>query len=315
MRIIILLQKIEWINNLKILGILAVILGHIASPLGGFIYSWHMPLFFILAAFFIKFDLTFKEFVKKDFKRIMIPYFIFAIFGLFVETLKRLVLHRDSLDYVHELQGIFLWMNEQTLSHTYAFVLWFLPALFFSRLFLFIINKYIESLSMQILVITILFLCSFYINLPFSIDNGLNAIIFLFIGNLFYKSYQDNKFLYLLPIICIIIYLTFGIPNLDMASKYYSNIFVNVLWAISVVFIIIVLIKKINYSNKLLSMWGSNTMLLFIIHPYTNNIAYLVVEKLHFGDWYLKFFISLILLQFVLLLKLKFENKGIFKYV
>jgi len=50
-------------------------------------------------------------------------------------------------------------------------------------------------------------------------------------------------------------------------------------------------------------------------HPYTNNIAYIVVEKLHFGDWYLNFFISLVLLQGVLFIKQKFENKGIFRYV
>ena len=56
-------------------------------------------------------------------------------------------------------------------------------------------------------------------------------------------------------------------------------------------------------------------MLLFIIHPYTNNIAYIIVEKLHFGDWYLKFFISIVFLQCVLFIKKRFDNKGIFKYV
>jgi len=56
-------------------------------------------------------------------------------------------------------------------------------------------------------------------------------------------------------------------------------------------------------------------MLLFIIHPYTNNIAHIIIEKLHFGDWYLKLFISLLLLQIVLFIKSKFENRGIFKYV
>lgn len=56
-------------------------------------------------------------------------------------------------------------------------------------------------------------------------------------------------------------------------------------------------------------------MLLFIAHPYTNNIAHIVVEKLHFGDWYLKFFISIVLLQIILFIKQKFENRGVFKYV
>jgi hypothetical protein len=56
-------------------------------------------------------------------------------------------------------------------------------------------------------------------------------------------------------------------------------------------------------------------MLLFIMHPYTNNIAHIVVEKVQFGEWYLKFFISLMLLQIMLFIKQRFEDKGIFKYV
>jgi len=75
------------------------------------------------------------------------------------------------------------------------------------------------------------------------------------------------------------------------------------------------MLKKLDFKSKLLTTWGGNTMLLFIIHPYTNNIAHIVVEKLHFGDWYLKFFISLILLQCVLLIKQRFENRGVFRYV
>ena len=80
MRIIILQQKINWIDNLKAIGILAVILGHITSPFGTFIFSWHMPLFFILAGFFIKYEMSIKEFIIKEFKRLMMPYFVILPF-------------------------------------------------------------------------------------------------------------------------------------------------------------------------------------------------------------------------------------------
>ncbi len=101
-------NKLLWVDNFKNLGILAVILGHIASPLGGFIFSFHMPLFFIVAGFFIKFDLTFKEFVSKDFKRLVIPYFIFSVVGLGLEILKRYALHRNTVNLLDELQGVFI---------------------------------------------------------------------------------------------------------------------------------------------------------------------------------------------------------------
>ena len=127
-------ERIIWIDNLRVIGILAVILGHISSPLGNFIYSWHMPLFFLLAGFFLKHELSTKEFIVKDFTRLIIPYFIFAVLALIIETIKRAALNREGLDYLYELQGIFIWMDHPTLMNTYGFVLWFLPSLFFSRL-------------------------------------------------------------------------------------------------------------------------------------------------------------------------------------
>lgn len=308
-------EKLIWVDNLKAIGILAVVLGHIASPLSAFIYSWHMPLFFMIAGFFIKFDLRIKEFIIKDFKRLMVPYFIFVIIGLVVETLKRVALHRESLDYLHELQGIFLWMDEQSLMNTYAFVLWFLPALFFARVILVVIGKLVKDIFLQFLTVSILFGFSFLVQLPLGIDHSLNAILFLFLGSVFFRFYQDSKIMYLLPIVLVGLYITYGLPSLDMATKSYQNPVLNIVFAFSIVYTFILLLKKINYTSRLLTIWGGNTMLLFIIHPYTNNIAHIVVERLHFGDWYLKFFISLVLLHGILFIKQKFENRGIFKYV
>ena len=308
-------NKLVWVDNLKALGILAVVLGHIASPLGGLIFSWHMPLFFMIAGFFIKFDLSFKDFVSKDFKRLMIPYFIFAILGLILEIVKRYLLHRDSLNISDELQGIFIWMDMTSLIHTYAFVLWFLPVLFFAKIIFYLIHKFIVSLFLQFILISLLFALSFMFNLPFGFDNAMNALLFIFIGNLFYTCYQDNKLLYMLPFVLVGLYVFFGVPALDMATKNYSNVFINILFASSIIYTFIMLFKKINIDSNLLKIWGGNTMLLFIVHPYTNNIASIVVEKLHFGDWYLKFFISVVLLQIILFMKLKFENRGLFKYV
>jgi len=308
-------EKLNWVDNLKTIGILAVVLGHIASPFGTFIFSWHMPLFFIIAGFFIKHGVSIKEFVIKDFKRLMIPYFIFTIIGLVLESIKRVALHRESLDYLHELEGVFIWMDMSSLINSYAFVLWFLPALFFARVILMTINKLNKSLFIQFAIVSLLFGSSFLVQLPFGIDNSLNAILFLFLGSVFFRFYQENKILYLLPIVLVGLYIMYGLPSLDMATKSYQNIILNIVFSVSMVYTFILLFKKLNYTNNLLTIWGGNTMLLFIIHPYTNNIAHIVVEKIHFGDWYLKFFISLVLLQGILFIKQRFESRGVFKYV
>jgi len=306
--------NINWVDNLKFIGILAVILGHISSPFSSFIFAWHMPLFFIVAGFFINFTEDFKTFFLKSFKRLMLPYFIFSLIGLSIEIIKRNLLNRESIDILNELQGIFIYMDMESLINSYAFVLWFLPALFFAKLILYLIKNYVRNKIIQILVVLVLFLISFQVELPFGLDNALNGLIFIFIGNIYFDSYQDSKLLYVLPFIAIGIAFFF-IPALDMASKNYDNLFINIIFSISTIYLFIMMFKYLNITNSFLTTWGNNSMLLFIFHPYTNNVGHIFVEKLQFGDWYLKLLISLTLLQVLLYIKIKFENRGIFKYV
>tara|TARA_Y100000389_G_C17468154_1_gene527669 strand:- start:2396 stop:3220 length:825 start_codon:yes stop_codon:yes gene_type:complete len=274
-----------------------------------------MPLFFFLAGFFIKYDLSCKEFIKKDIKRLIVPYLIFTLVALIIESIKRLLLNREGLDYLHELKGIFIWMDYASLINTYGFVLWFLPALFFGRFIVYSINKEIKSVLTQTIVVCIIFYTSFFVNFFLGIDNALNAALYIFLGSIFFRFYQNDVRLYILPFILLGLTYYSGVPALDIASKYYENIIFNIVYSISIIFILISIIKKINYKSKLMTLWGSNTLLLFIIHPYTNNIGHIITDKLLFDGWYLKFFISLTILHIVILVKQRFINKGVFKYV
>ena len=74
---------------------------------------------------------------------------------------------------------------------------------------------------------------------------------------------QDKKVLYILPLVLVSLFFIMGIPSLDMASKNYSNIFLNILWAISMIYTLILLFKKVNYSNKLLTIWGGQYYVAF----------------------------------------------------
>ena len=309
-------QRVAWVDKLKAIGIISVVLGHIQSPFGFFIFSWHMPLFFFVSGFFISDKKSIKQFVKRDFARLMVPYFIFAILGFIFETLKRILLNRESLDYIFELRGIFVYMDYPNLINTYGFVLWFLPALFFGRLFVYIINKKIKSILVQSILVLFLFYISFPLDIFFGIDNALNSILFIFIGSIFYKYYQNEKKLYILPLIFPIIIFYFEVPALDMASKNFENITVNILFSMSLIYMLFKLLVNTSINSKLVTLWGSNTMILFIIHPYTNHIGHILFgNDILFGNWHLKFFISLVLLQIILYIKQRFTNRGIFKYV
>ncbi|HEM4571297.1 TPA: acyltransferase family protein [Streptococcus suis] len=45
--------RIQWIDNLKGIGILLVVLGHTSFPFKNYIFWIHMPLFFVLTGIII----------------------------------------------------------------------------------------------------------------------------------------------------------------------------------------------------------------------------------------------------------------------
>ncbi len=249
-------MKLEWVDTLKFVGIIAVIMGHIASPLGTFIFSWHMPLFFMLAGFFIKTDLSVDQFLEKDFKRLMVPYFIFACMGLMLETIKRLLLHRESLEFSNALSGVFIWMDMDTLIESYAFVLWFLPALFFARILTYLMLKSNIPLVFQWILVVISFIVSFYIQLPLAIDNAFNSFIFVYFGYFLFKLDNQAAYWPFMLLALVAIYLFNGIPKLNMSQKQYGNVLINIGWAVACIYLLIGAVKNINYSHRLIVLWG-----------------------------------------------------------
>lgn len=312
-------ERFDWIDYLKTIGILAVILGHTASPLGDFIYSWHMPLFFMLAGFFIKTDIPMRSFIEKDAKRLLIPYFIFAIFGVLIEAIKRVALNREGLDYLNEAFGVFLWMDMGSLSNTYALVLWFLPVLFFARLIVYLVHEQIHKGLRPFIMLT-MFYASFLVDLPFGVDNALNSVLFVYIGFLYYKNYKKARNWFILLSIVVGGYCLFfqSLPSLDLATKTYGLVYMNVLWACSFFVLLAFIFQVIKLPMALIKLnrfWAQNTMIIFIIHPYTNNFAYIFNEKLlgASGGWQYIFSISVSCLVSFVSIKVFLERKKVIK--
>ena len=271
----------------------------------------------MISGFFIKYDIPVKEYVVKNLKRIMIPYIIFSLLGLLAGWLKTLAPSREPLNLLFELKGIFFTMNMKDMLHTYAFVLWFLPTLFWSKIILYFIHKFTRNKILVSFITVLLFMISFKVELPFALDNAFNAILWVYMGFLIF-NYRDEKFMYAAPVGLALIWSIWSLPILDVATKNYSNIFHNLAFAGLLIISMIIVIKHIRFnklSRSVFSMWGQGTMLLFIAHVYTNNIAYIVGQRIPFGGWVLKFALSLVMLQVLLLIKSKFNNRGIFRYV
>lgn len=82
--------RIKWVDTAKALGIFLVFLGHLLSggslvaiELKKVIYSFHMPMYFILSGYVYKNDVKcFREYYKSKYKRILLPALILYLLSL-----------------------------------------------------------------------------------------------------------------------------------------------------------------------------------------------------------------------------------------
>jgi len=90
----------------RAIGIVLAVLGHtyhIPHNVYLFIFSFHMPFFFILSGFVYNADknqkMGFKLFATRKLSQYVIPYFIFGIMNLVFEIIWRLVVTKEVIDF------------------------------------------------------------------------------------------------------------------------------------------------------------------------------------------------------------------------
>ena len=290
------MTKVNWVDSLKGFAIILVVLGHIASPFSRLIYSFHMPLFFIASGFFLNPTNELKSEIIKSFKRLFKPFFIYLILGFIIEFLKRFYLDREQLK-LEDFIGALIYMDYDRLLGTYAFVLWFLPALFIGKTIIYLILKYSRFFLIEIALISIAFLIGYNFNFSLAIDDGLISAPYIFIGYYFYKNKDvlTNKttaVVLLIPL--LLISLVYGVPELNISTKYFESILINLLWTCALSFLLFIIFSGLKFNLKALEYLGINSLLIFLIHPYTNNIAYYAAS-----NYLLQLFISLSMLVLI----------------
>ena len=309
------------VNFLKGFGIIFVVFGHIASPLTNFIFAWHMPLFFFVSGFYIKTEESPVTFLKREGKKIFITFIIFALLGFFATYFRNIVLHRENQDIAKALLDTFLWMDMKHMNN-YGFVLWFLPALFWGRFISYTLLRYIKQKLAILLATVFIFAATIYFKtaLPFVIDLGMIAALWITVGYFVFNFWAQHivrywKYLVLVLPICL---LFLPLHTIDLSGRYFSSPAYNVLYSFIVLILLFVASHKVPHENKvsqLCSYLGKNSLFIFVFHPYTNNIAYLFVNRYFENIWYIKYAVSLCLIYLLLVLYRKYMSANIFKYV
>ena len=208
-------NRIEYIDIAKGIGILLVALAHadvtLFSPyLHRLIYSFHMPLFFFLSGYFFNPEISFFALLKKRFHTILKPYLV-TIF----------LIYMISLSFTNMRFATAIGRIAKSLYATGHYIdwvqLWFLPSLFITSLFSFLLyrlvlihisHRYLRwSFLLVMLAIGVYFINDFYpfsisllgkhyelYGLPFSLDLVLLTGFFYILGNEFRLALSDETF-------------------------------------------------------------------------------------------------------------------------
>ena len=280
---------------MKGIAIIAVIAGHVL-PLEShgriIIYSFHMPLFFIVAGYLYKPNTMYRKRFRADFFRLMIPYLVFAfcftIYLLIKETDKLYALKYSFIATVFGSSCNHLSLIWSTAPRIGA--AWFLPALFCCRqIFNLIYNhtKFVYIVIPCITVISIL-IDNYLINLPFALLPGISATIFYLIGYLVHSKTIEDKY-YLIfgfvGFVCWMVHIMYS--NMDMSFCYYGLYPVDVIgasFATAAIYFVSRWLSKYHI-GKVLGRIGEASLYIFCFHALEAEVK--PYQWLQLGDrWY-----------------------------
>lgn len=126
--------RYTWLDSLKGLGIVLVVLGH-ASTIGVLntsLYAFHMPLFFIISGLLFK-ERPLGETVARKARRLLVPYLVFALLTFAYWALVERRLRPGEYSVTGAFANIFL-ARGGIQNNPYNVVLWFLPCLFVTEI-------------------------------------------------------------------------------------------------------------------------------------------------------------------------------------
>ena len=196
-------QRLGWIDQARGFSIFLVVYGHNFPNLEGYIYSFHVPLFFFISGMFHPKTVTSSTVLKRA-KMIVLPYFCWAFilygFWYFIGRHygKSALLDLSPLKNV---LGIFYGQGGREYMD-WGIPIWFLLCLFV----VFIVYSLLQKIKSKplfyvavIATVSIGFLWSTYmsIHLPWSIDVAFVAISFYAFGNMLRETLPKLKGRYL----------------------------------------------------------------------------------------------------------------------
>lgn len=271
-------NRIGYLDVAKGIAIICVIIGHYDyRPLvQNIIFSFHMPIFFLLSGYFFK-NISWIDLIKKKSKQLIIPYILTSFGVVFSSIIWDMCFNVNNVK-LNILRWISasLYGSGNTYDTPYYIpqigAIWFLLALFFSLLIL----KFVIKHKYAYLEIGVIALIGYYSSkllwLPFSIQSAMVAAVYVYIGYILKSHKVLHSNMWKETILSAIIwgmYLVKGGGHLYLVTNYFQYGLIDIAASICACFVVIYIseiISKVNLFNKVLCFIGRNSLIILCFH-------------------------------------------------
>lgn len=271
------MKRILWIDVLKGLGIIFVIVGHaeIPSVLSHFLYSFHMPLFFLISGLTLKNknEIKFSKVIVSEGKKLLLPYLFFLLLSYIYAVIIRDYFFNqyNNIDFISPI------FNPDLLN----VALWFLPCLFITKTISLLILRIIKTKKalLVVLIIAFIFISLLSIDLVDSSDFRLFTAAFwgvcyslttyIITASNIEKYWRDltgiKKVVLQLLLVVLIISFYFLNPRVDMRSGIYGNPIIFIINAFLISSLLFIFSQNIE-NGRILRLLGKYSLFIMGTH-------------------------------------------------
>ncbi len=275
-------ERVRYFDIAKGVAIFCIIAGHMRNTIiNNFVFTFHVPIFFLISGYFLKSNRPFKEFVTKKYNQLIRPYIITCICVIVGVSLSNII-RTHSLE--HLVQDVKTWFiaslyGSGTIEYSSPFymkqigAIWFLLASFTAVV---IVRYFIEYKHGWLGVVVLAYVgykTGQMVWLPLSIQAGMTAAVFVYLG---WLSNKYKLFEHPAPHMWIsgaaIIWL-FGIlfcGKLYVVRNHFENGLFDIVVAVAGSYLVIVICqiidKQTKYLANLLEFYGKNTLTILCMH-------------------------------------------------
>lgn len=213
-------KHIIWIDYAKVFGIFLVVYGHgnFCGDLFNYIYSFHMPMFFIICGVLYK-PVSLVQTLKKGWISLMRPYIILNIICWTPFLIVKFLDDSLTMQYVFsKLGGVLLGLGyEKNGFSPISSPCWFIYTLFLMKVILAVIPNHRSGTLLCVIGVSMLLTCCFQIaniDTLIPVDSALLALPFMCCGYM-YKEFITLKMFKTIPKVLLLLAFLFFCYSVD----------------------------------------------------------------------------------------------------